>query len=54
MYYNTILLRCIGDFWSFTQFSDANALFVQKSGKIVEFESYIYAIKMLRMHDERQ
>ena len=35
------------------QFSDAHAWFVQKSGKIVEFKSYIYAINMLDMHDER-
>ena len=52
MYCNTILLRCIGDFWSCTQFSDAHALFLQKSGEIVEFKSYIYAINMLDMHDD--
>jgi len=53
MYCNTILLRCIGDFWSCTQFSDVHALFVQKTGKIVEFKSYIYAINMLDMNDDR-
>ena len=53
MYCNTILRRFIGDCWSCTQFSDVHALFVQKSGKIVEFKSYIYAINMLDMHDDR-
>jgi len=52
MYCNTILLCCIGDFGSYTQFCDVNALFVQKSGEIVECKPYIYAIKMLHMHDD--
>jgi len=53
MYFNTILFCFICDFWSLTQFTDIHALFGQKSKKIVEFKSYIYAINMLDMQEER-
>jgi hypothetical protein len=44
MYCNTILLHCIGNFWSYLWYSHVYALYFQKSAKIVEFKPYIYAI----------
>jgi len=42
----------LGSFEGISNFCCVNAPYIQKWGKIVEFKPYIYAIKMLHMHDD--